>query len=260
MNKPGSQSGSRERARLYRTEAVVLRRRDFGEADRLLTIYTPEHGKLRVIAKGVRRTKSRMAGHLEPFSLASLLIAQGRNLDIVTQAATIDPMRRLRSEEVRIAYAGYFADLLDALTPDGAENPRSFELLLLILRRLEAGADTFVTARFFELTLLNVLGFRPELQQCVTCGRILEPVVNGFIAEGGTLCRSCHDADPQSLAISVNALKVLRLFSRGDLAVADELWLGVDLRAEVERLLAIYLRNLLDRDLPSLAVLKTIDR
>ena len=249
----------RDRVRIYRTEAVVLRRRDLGEADRVLTLFTRQYGKMRVVAKGSRKTKSRLAGHIEPFSRTLVLLARGRNLDIVTQAEMLNPFRQLRQDETRIAYAGYLADLLDALTAEEQENHAAYDLLLGSLDRLDAGSRPFVTARHFELRILSILGFRPELRHCGACEQPLEPVVNAFSAEsGGVLCPACRASDPRALSLSVNALKFLRLLEQDDLATADRLRLSDDLRAELEDVMQVYIRHLLERELPSFAVLKML--
>ncbi len=259
MSDPSPATEHRDRVRLYRTEAVVLRRRDLGEADRLLTLFTQQYGKLRVVAKGSRKTKSRLAGHLEPFSRTLILLARGRNLDIVTQADLLNPFRALRQDETRIAYAGYLADLLDALTAEEQENHAAYDLLLGSLDRLDAGAKPFVTARHFELRLLGILGFRPELRRCVSCEQPLEPVENAFsAAAGGILCPACQGADPRALSVTVNALKFLRLLEQDDLPTADRLRLSDTLRAELEDVMQVYIRHLLERELPSFAVLKTL--
>lgn len=246
------------RVRLYRTEAVVLRRRDLGEADRILTIFSQRHGKLRVVAKGVRKTKSRLAGHLEPYTRTALMLAQGRNLDIVTQAQLVDPYRSVHAQESLIAYAGYLGDLLDAMTVEAQENEAVYDLLVAALARLDCGLDPFLTARWFELRLLQLQGFRPELLHCVACGRPLEPVVNRFSpSEGGVRCAHCGQGDATSIPISVNALKLLRLLER-DLGRADALRLSAELRREVAELLRAYLQHLLERELASLSVLRLL--
>ncbi|MDI3341090.1 MAG: DNA repair protein RecO [Sphaerobacter sp.] len=248
----------RERVRLYRTEAVVLRRRDLGEADRILTIFSQRHGKLRVVAKGVRRTRSKLAGHLEPCARTALLLAKGRNLDIVAQAQLVEPYRRLRASEISIAYAGYFADLLDALTVEGQPNEAAYDALVASFDLLDRGLDPFVTAHAFELRLLTVSGFRPELYRCTGCGATLEPVVNGYsAASGGVLCPACRQSQPQALPVSVNALKFLRLLDR-DPVTAYRLRLSDELRRDVEEILRSHIRQVLERDLGSLAVLRML--
>lgn len=180
------------RQRLYRTSAIVLKRQDFGEADRILTLFTPELGKLRAIAKGVRKITSRKSGHVELFTYSDLLIAKGRNLDIVTQAETIRPFLGLRQELPRITYAYYIAELVDQFTEEGDENRPLFDLLLATLQTLGETNDLRRTARYFELRLLDAVGYRPQLFHCVRCHKEVAPVDNFFgIEAGGVLCPDC---------------------------------------------------------------------
>ncbi|MFQ5593780.1 MAG: DNA repair protein RecO [Anaerolineae bacterium] len=180
------------RQRIYRTSAIVLKRQDFGEADRILTLFTPERGKLRAIAKGVRKTTSRKSGHIELFTYSDLLIAKGRNLDIVTQAEMIRPFLGLRQELPRISYAYYITELVDKFTKEDDENRPLFDLLLATLQTLGETNDLQRTARHFELCLLDAVGYRPQLFHCVRCYKEIEPVNNFFgIEAGGILCPDC---------------------------------------------------------------------
>ena len=108
--------------RTLRTEVVVLRHTDWGEADRLLVLFSREAGKLRAVAKGVRKLHSRKAGHLEPFTRVKLLLARGRDFWIVTQAETVDAYLPIREDLVRTAYAAYVIELLDRFTYEEGEN------------------------------------------------------------------------------------------------------------------------------------------
>jgi DNA repair protein RecO (recombination protein O) len=247
-----------ERSRLYSVEGVVLRRRDLGEADRILTVFTDRVGKVSVVAKGVRRTKSRLAGHLEPFCRSSLLIAKGRNLDIVTQASLIEPYRNLHQNETLIAYAGYFADLLDLFSVEGQENHRVYELYIDTLDHLDQGVDPFVTSVIFEFRLLDLMGFKPELHKCIDCGRDLEPETNGFSLSGGVLCPECRSNQPLTETISLNALKFLRLIERGNLETARRLRLSTELSSEIDRTIRGYVGFVLEREPRSLTVLRTL--
>jgi DNA repair protein RecO (recombination protein O) len=259
-----SESGRAEtdrdaRNRLYGCQAIVIRRRDFGEADRLLTLVTDRHGKLRVIAKGVRRTQSRMAGHLEPFARSSLLIARGRNLDIVTQAQVIEPFLALRESEVAIAHAGYWADVIDALTVEHQENLAAFATLRGALAAANRGEDLFLTTRVVETELLIATGFAPEVLSCVACGAGLQPVVNAFSFEaGGVLCPACRSVDPGATPISANALKVLRILFRGESSRLRSLPLSRQLQREIEQVLVNYLRHVIERDLDGYRVLRRL--
>ena len=124
-------------ARSFRVEAVVLRHADWGEADRLLTLYTRERGKVRAIAKGARKIRSRKAGHLEPFTRVTLQLAKGRDLLIVTQADTLDAYLPLGADLVKTGYASYAVELLDRFTyEDESENYAIFRLLTEVLGRI----------------------------------------------------------------------------------------------------------------------------
>lgn len=255
---PRLDASPRSRVRLHRIECIVLRRRDLGEADRILTIFSRERGKLRVVAKGVRKTQSRLAGHLEPFARTSVLLAEGRNLDIISQAQIVEPFRVLRDSESGIACAGYVSDLLDQLTVDEQPNVVLYEVAIETLDRLNRELDPFITLRWFELTALRVLGYGTELRHCVGCGKELAPEMNAFSPEGGgVVCADCAPAEPGTLPLSVNGLKLMRLLER-DVDRVDRLRFGEGLRREVELIMHTYIQHLLGRELRSLRVLRLL--
>src|SRR5437764_13336849 len=140
---------------VFRTEALVLRRHDFGEADRVLTLYSPWRGKFRAIAKGVRRPKSRLGGHVELFTHVNVLAAQGRNLDIVTQAETVRPFGRIRDDLWKISYACYVAELVDRFTEEHLENQPVFDLLLHAFTYLDESESGDTGAPRTSLTAEN---------------------------------------------------------------------------------------------------------
>ena len=249
-------SNQEGRIRLYRVEAVVLRRWDLGEADRILNLYTRQRGKLRAVAKGVRRPTSRLAGHLELFAHSNVLIARGRDLEIVSQAELIEPFRDLRRDERRIGLAGYVADLLDALTSEDDPQPLVFELLTETLRGIASQPDPFFVVRRYELRLLGALGYQPELYRCVVCGRPLEPVTNAFAPQlGGVACPLCAARDPAAVPLPAGAVKALRLLAGERWATVLERRTGPELRSAVESALYAYTRHILGRELASRAVL-----
>lgn len=236
------------RQRLYRTEGVVIRRIDVGEADKIITLYTPHRGKVRAIAKGVRRPESHIGGNVELFVRANVLIAKGRNLDIITQAETIDAFKELRLDLTCMQATFYLGELLDGLTDEGLPNEAVYTLLLECLYALDAGADPEAVARYYEYRLLAVMGYLLELGECVHCRQPLEPVANLLsIESGGVLCPTCRSADHSALALSVNALKVLRLIARAPLASLLRVRLSAELRAELERIGHASVRPRLER-------------
>ena len=237
------------RQRLYRTEIIVIKRIDVGEADKILTLYTPHRGKVRAIAKGVRRPESHLAGNVELFVRANALLARGRNLDIVTQAETLDAYKGMRTELVRMETAFYLGELLDGLTEEGLPNEAAYALLTECLTALAAGADPEHIARYYECRLLTCMGYRLELSECVNCRRPLEPVTNRFsAAAGGVLCPDCQTADPAAQSLSVNALKVFRLIAREPLTALLRVRLSPELRAELEAVGHATVRQHLERE------------
>jgi DNA repair protein RecO (recombination protein O) len=159
-----------------RTEAVVLRHSDWGEADRILWLYTRQKGKIRAIAKGVRKIRSRKAGHLEPFTRAILLLAHGRDLPIVTQAETMEAYIPLRENLIRLGYAAYVVETLDRFTYEEDENPPLYRLLTDTLSRLNAGSAG--PGRAVLDAFARSLGYRPQLFNCVNCETEINPSTN----------------------------------------------------------------------------------
>ncbi len=250
----------RSRERLYRTEAVILRRSDFGEADRLLTLFTSKYGKRRVIAKGARKTTSRRAGHVELFNRAELQLATGRTLDIVTDAQIIDAYKQLHAELPRLSYAYYVAELVDKLTVDEEENWPIYHLLTTTLAALDSSGVLDLVARHFELHLLNLIGYRPYLFQCANCqAELTEAADRWSPSGGGMLCPQCAPRTPQAVPISLAAFKALRYLQREPLAATDDLQrLSEPLRSELERILRATLRPILERELKSVAFLDAV--
>ena len=152
-----------DRGRLYRTEAIILKHNDLGEADRLFTVLTPFLGKLRLVAKGVRKPTSRKSGHLESFTRSQLLVARGRNLDIITQAEMVEPYLRLRRDLWRTSHAYYMGELVDRFSQERSENPPLYRLLSDALGWVCEAHDLALALRYFELSLLGLAGYRPQL-------------------------------------------------------------------------------------------------
>jgi DNA repair protein RecO (recombination protein O) len=242
------------RPRVYKTEAIVLRSMDLGEADRVLTVLTPRLGKLRVIAKGVRRPRSRIGGGLQPFSDVQLVLAVGRTWDVVTSSSLEDPHLGLRNDLHSTAAAWYVVELADRFCEGAADSHDAFRLLAQALSALDAGGEVAreVVARWFELALLDAMGFRPELRRCLECGAEIEPEGNAFSpAGGGVVCPQCRHAAHAARPVSADALKILRHLQRSPLVGVLPLRLASPLHREVERLLHATVSAVLERELRS---------
>jgi DNA repair protein RecO (recombination protein O) len=228
--------------RVYRTEGLVLKAFDVGEADRILTLYTPHSGKLRVVAKGVRRTRSRMSGHLDLFTRSNVLVASARQLDIVTQADTVENFRPLRDDLWRLSYCHYVAELVDSFGSEALANYPLYKLAIATLRRLSTASDLPLVVRAFELQLLGMTGYRPQLHRCLHCDHTIEPGVNHFSSKmGGILCPGCRMADHASSTISVAALKLMRNLQTNEEAMLQLEGLDDTLHREVEKHLHEYI-------------------
>ncbi len=256
--------------RIYKTEAIVLKHANFGEADRILTLCTPNMGKLRALVKGARRSRSKLGGHVEPLAHCSLVLARGRNLDIVTQCQIIESFLSIRSDLRLTAEALYLVELADAFTPEHAENYQVYKQLLDALhelgqvrRRKEAVSSMqhFMLFRFFELQLLAHVGYQPQLRDCINCRVSIQPAENLFsYSGGGVLCPNCAHTEPVVQPISVNALKVMRLLQGGDYATASRVRLAPELSRELPRLIQGYVRYLLEREIKATGFLDRLRR
>jgi DNA repair protein RecO (recombination protein O) len=201
---------------LYKDEGIVLRTYKLGEADRIVVLVTAGHGKVRAVAKGVRRTKSRFGGRLEPISHASLLFYEGRELDNITQAETLDAFRAIREDLGRISDAIAMLETVDQVAQEREANPRLFQMLLGALKALEVRRSPLLVPGFFW-KLLSLEGAHPVLERCVSCGAEGEGILVAFdLVEGGALCRSCR----RGLPISAEALALIRRILEGGLAGA----------------------------------------
>ena len=248
------------RPRVYKTEAVVLKRSNLGEADSIVTLYTPNLGKIRAVAKGIRRPKSKLCGHLDLLTCSTLLIAQGQNLDVVTQCQSIECFPRVKSDLKRIGCALYMAELLDQFAAEQVENYPVYRLLNDDLLWLGEARNPDIVLRHFELQLLSHLGYQPELYYCLSCRSPLQQQRNLFSSSGGgVLCPDCSKVEPVAHPISVDALKVMRFLLESDQASARRLRMSGDLSQEVGQLTRSYIRYVLEREVRSLEFLDHLE-
>ncbi len=245
--------------RNYQTEAIIIKKIKLGEADRILTLYTPHLGKIRAVAKGVRRPRSKLAGHLELLTHSLVSLASGRNLDTITGSQTINSFLPLKSDLELTSQALYVIELVDQFTADEVENYSLFQLLLATMQQLCQANNNELVLRYFELQLLNKVGYRPQLQQCVSCHLPLEPTTNSFSSgAGGVLCPVCSQSQPLTYPLSVNALKVLRLLQNSDFNTAGRLKMTPELAHQLAGVMRGYLKYLLEREVKSVAWLDAL--
>jgi len=244
--------------RNYQTEAIIIKKMKLGEADRILNLYTPHLGKIRAVAKGVRRPRSKMAGHLELLTHSLVSLARGRNLDTVTGSQTINSFLPLKSDLELTSYALYAVELIDLFTADNDENYPLFQLLLETMHKLCQGNNNELILRYFELHLLNEVGYRPQLGQCVSCHSPLKAITNSFSpSAGGVLCPRCQ-SQFFSYPLSVNALNGLRVLQSSNYDACRQLKMSPELSQELEGVMRNYLKYLLEREVKSAAWLDSL--
>lgn len=246
------------RERSYRLEVIILREYNWAEADRILTVFSREQGKLRLLAKGVRKIRSRKAGHLLPFTQSQLQVAAGREMPIITQAETIQPFTSLREDLTLIGYASYVIELLDRFTYEEGEHLALYRLLLNTLQRLsQPDLDPLITLRYYEIRLLDAVGFRPQLTECAACNQSLQPedqYFSNFL--GGVICPRCAPRHDNLRPISVTVLKYLRHFQRSPFEQAQIASPSPATHNEMEKLMQTYLTHLLERALNTPAFIR----
>ena len=234
---------------LYREHGIVLRTHKLGEADRIIALYTAGHGKVRAVAKGVRKTRSKFGARLEPTSHVAVQLYEGRSLDIVTQVEAIDHFRVLREDLDRFARASAMLEAVDQISEDAPPSTALYQLLLRALRTLSSRSSTLVVPSFFW-KLLALEGLRPSVEHCVRCNRPDE-LVAFDLAEGGLLCRTCR----RGTSVSPEAVLLLQQILGGQLGAALEAPPSAA-TAEVEQLATRALEHHLERRLRSFGVLE----
>ena len=248
--------------RSFSVEAIVLRHINWGEADRLVTIYTRQRGKIRAVAKGARKMRSRKAGHVQPFTRITLQLARARGPYIITQVDTIDAYLPLRDDLNLTGNASYLVELMDRFTyAEEERNTALFTLLENSLTRLSRGDDVWIVVRYYEMRLLDHLGFRPRLFHCASCETEIRAENQFFsAAQGGVLCPQCGVGVNSARPIDVEMLKYLRHFQRSSYEDAVRANPEPKIRANIESLMQYYLTYVLERGLNSPQFLREVGR
>ncbi len=249
---------SERRLRVYRTDAVVLNRRDWGEADRLVTLFSPAYGKIRAVAPGARKPQTRKSGHLELFTRGHFVLARGRTFDKITQAETLDYFPNLRADLPSVGRAALVCELVDRFVEEGDENPPLYDLLVRTLGRLNANDAPDVALLFYLSRLLALVGYQPNLFRCAICGQLLRPADHFFsVEEGSVVCATCGDALPLH-SVSLPVLKVLRFLQAEAWPRVRRLRLDTDTYRQTEGLLQAYVAYLLEREPRSVRFLREV--
>ncbi len=231
-----------------KTRGIVLRRRAYGEADRVLTILTPGMGKISAIAKGVRRLTSKLAGHVELFYAVDWVLAEGRTWYVVSGADVAEPHRHLRDSLARVEQASYLARLVDRLAPEHEPQPKLYAILAEALAALGGSGPHLL--RQVEWQVLLASGLQPELRACSHCGNPLDPAELALCpSRGGALCPDCRKTEALHIPIHADTLKILRLYERAPLGLAARLSPSDATQHELARVTAAFLGHALESPL-----------
>lgn len=279
----------------FRTNGIVIKRFNFGEADRILTILTDRLGKVSAMAKGVRKIKSKMAGSLEPYMLVDLQLHEGKTFYIVTAAAITEVFKNIHSDIKKTAQAYFVGELIDKFLAENQKAEVIFEISREVLRKIDSyqnshceelvtkqsikkdcrasspfckkgwmarndRQDNFLISAY-ELKIIEAAGFKPELYSCLHCKEKLSAGANFWDhIEGGVICRTCEQKFHHGTEISDEAIKALRFIEQNDFSKIDKLKLNRNIEREVDKILSEYIKNVLERDLKSRKFLNQISK
>lgn len=224
---------------LKKLEGIVIRTTDYGETNKVITLYTREAGKVGVMARGAKKPNSRLSAVTQLFTYGQFMVQAGSGLGSLQQGETISTLRAIREDIFLTAYASFIVDLTDKSTEDRKPNPFLFELLLQTLQYINEGYDLDIITNIYEMKMLNVLGLYPVLDQCSVCGNT-EGHFGFSIREGGLICHRCVEQDPYHYKISQSAVKLLRLFYIFDLGRLGNISVKPETKAELKKIISAY--------------------
>ncbi len=245
--------------KLYKVRAVVLKSMNIQEADQLLTLFSRERGKIRVVAYGACKPTSRKRGAVQPFAHSDFLLRRGSGLDTVSQCELVEMFPELRYRLDKLGYAMYLAELVDSMTAEEEPSGAIFGLLLGTLRNLGNG-DSELLMRAFEIKLLTVLGYRPCLEKCVLCeGPLRASEVIFHAGAGGVLCGTCAERYEGGLLCHRGTVELLKLLLRWEIGRLDQLQVGKAARKELREVLRRHMEYHLDRRMKSTRFLELLE-
>ncbi len=248
---------------LHKTYAIIIGLYPLGEADKIIVFYTKDYGKIRAVAKGARKIKSKLAGKLELLSYGILVYYErvNKDLHIINSFDTIEYFQAIHEDLLKIAYCSYIAELIQHVKPEGEVDPDTFDLMIDILFMMKTTNDPELITRVFELRLLEKLGFSPCLDFCAVCSKDVESLKVGFsIPNGGILCNDCLSSNAVSFYISRGTLELMKRMMQTQLELIPRLRISQLNRQEIKKLLSGFISFHVDvGNLNSLEFLKSIE-
>lgn len=224
---------------LQKVEGIVIRSTDYGEANKILTLYTREFGKIAVMARGAKRPKSRLSSISQIFCYGQFVFQKTSGIGVLNQGEIIRSLKSLRADIFLTAYAAYIVELLDKLTEQNERNPFLFELTLQILKYIDDGHDYEILTRLFEVKMIRVAGIGIYLDGCSICGA-QDGDFSFSVKEGGFLCHRCSHIDNKTIQISAASAKLLRLFYYFDLNRLGNITVKQETKDQLKQVLETY--------------------
>lgn len=244
---------------MQKIEGIVLKSIDYGESNKILTIFSREFGKIGAVARGAKKPKSRLASVSQPFTYGYFLCTIGSNLGTINQGEIIQTFRGIKEDLFLTAYSSFIVELLDKGIDEKKANPFLFELLLQTLNYIEEEYDPKIIKNIFEMKMLQVLGFRPNLNECANCNNPDGPFVFS-IKEGGILCDRCKQVDSYHMQVSQATIKLLRIFYYMDINRLGSISVKDATKNELERCISAYYEEYSGIYLKSKRFLEQMDR
>jgi DNA repair protein RecO (recombination protein O) len=224
---------------LQKCEGIVIRTTDYGETNKIVTLYTREFGKVGVMARGAKKPNSRLAAVTQLFTYGIFLFQSSTGLGSLQQGEMVSSMRSIREDIFLTAHASYIVDLTDKVTEDRKPNPFLFELMHQTLNYMNEGYDLEILTNIYEMKMLNVQGLYPVLDRCVQCGST-EGDFDFSIKEGGLLCHRCFEQDRYRMRVSSGTVRLLRLFYLLDLNRLGNISVKPETKAELKNVISAY--------------------
>lgn len=227
-------------------EGIVIRHTNYGEGSLILTVYTKEEGKVGIMARGAKKTRSRFTAVTQLFTNGLFVGYKGNGLVNLNYAEIVQSNHEIREDLFLTSYGVYFMELLDKVTLENERNPYLYHLLSSSLEQLKSGKDYEVIARLFEMKILSAAGYKPELSVCAQCGGT-EGAIQFSIRHGGFICENCHETDPEAMEISPGTVKLLRLFQQMQM---DQLG-NINVKDSTKQQLSLIMRRFIEEYLGS---------
>ncbi|MDQ1145004.1 DNA repair protein RecO (recombination protein O) [Bacillus sp. SORGH_AS 510] len=224
---------------LQKCEGIVIRTTDYGETNKIVTLFTREWGKIGVMARGAKKPNSRLSSITQLFTHGYFLVQRGTGLGSLQQGEIATSLRTIGEDIFLTAYASYIVELTDKCTEEKKPNPFHFELLLQTLNYMNEGYDPDILMHIYEMKMLNVMGLYPVLNQCSVCGST-DGHFSFSIREGGFICHRCVEKDPYHMKLSPAAVKLLRLFYYFDLSRLGNISVKPETKAELKSVINTY--------------------